>query len=74
YLETRSPDEIDAFRKRFPRREMADQEHAAKHAEESQAGEPADYDIDEVYDDDIDVPDDGPAAGPAPEGTDPTAG
>jgi small subunit ribosomal protein S1 len=74
YLENRSPDEIDAFRKKFPKRETADQDRsAAKHGTDDQAGEPADYDIDETYDDDIDAPDAKPAAGAGPEGTDPTA-
>jgi hypothetical protein len=75
YLENRSPDEIDAFRKKFPKRETADQDRsAAKHAPDDQAGEPADYDIDETYEDDIDASDNNPAAGAGPEGTDPTAG
>ncbi len=75
YLENRSPDEIDAFRKKFPKRETADLDRAAaKNAKDDQPGEPADYDIDEAYDDDIDVPDEDPAAGAAPEGTGPAAG
>jgi small subunit ribosomal protein S1 len=75
YLENRSPDEIDAFRAKFPKRETADQDRsAAKNASDDQAGEPADYDIDETYDEDIDASTDDPAAGAAPEGSGPTAG
>ncbi len=75
YLENMSPDEIDAFRNKFPKRETADQDRAAaRQGTDDQAGAPADYDIDEAYDDDIDVPDGDPAAGAGPEGTDPTAG
>jgi small subunit ribosomal protein S1 len=75
YLETKSQEEVDEFRKKFPRRETADQDRpAAKHAEGEQAGEPADYDVDEGYEDDIDSSDAGPAPEAGPEGTDQTAG
>ena len=73
YLEGRSGEEIDAFRSRFPRRETADQDRAAaRHSKDGQPGEPADYDIDEGYDD-IDASDDAPAGG-TPEGEGPAAG
>jgi len=75
YLENRSPDEIDAFRSKFPSRETADQDRSAgRQSTDDLAGAPADYDIDETYDDDIDASDGNPAPGAAPEGTDPTAG
>jgi small subunit ribosomal protein S1 len=75
YLENKSPDEIDAFRNKFPKRETADLDRsAAKQGKEEQAGEPADYDIDEAYEDDIDAADGDPTAGPGPEGTGPTTG
>ncbi len=75
YLEGRSAEEIDAFRKRFPRRETADQERpAARQSKDEPAGEQADYDIDEGYDDDIEPSgENSPGAG-GPEGNGPAAG
>jgi small subunit ribosomal protein S1 len=75
YLETKSQDEVDEFRKKFPRRETADQDRpAARPAGDEQAGAPADYDADEGYEDDIDSSDSGPAPEAGPEGSDQTAG
>ncbi len=74
YLEGRSSDEIEAFRKRYPRRETADQDRtAARNPKDEQAGEQADYDIDEGYDD-IEPSGENAAGGGTPEGSGPTAG
>ncbi len=74
HLEGRSAEEVDAFRNKFPRRETAEQDRAAsRHGKDEPTGEQTDYDIDEGYDDDIEVSP-GDAGGATPEESGPTAG
>ena len=75
YLEGRSSDEVEAFVKKFPRRETADQEKSGiRQTTTEKAGEPAEYDIDEGYEDELVPGEDVPDGGPKPAGEDPAGG
>jgi small subunit ribosomal protein S1 len=52
YLEGRSSEEIDAFRRDFPKREIPDQERGGRPAQRGEQGADApEYGLEEVYDD-----------------------
>ena len=75
YLEIRSSDEVEAFMKKFPKRETADQEKpGGRQTTTEKAGDPAEYDIDEGYEDEIIPGGEVPDSGAKPVGEDPTGG
>ncbi len=72
YLEGRSVDEIDAFRKKFPRREGADTDKlGARQGRTDETTEPAEYDIDEGYEDEVVPGEETPGGGAEPAGEGP---
>jgi small subunit ribosomal protein S1 len=54
YLEGRSPEEIDAFRNKFPKREIPEQERAGRAPQTAEKGaESPEYELEEAYDDEV---------------------
>jgi small subunit ribosomal protein S1 len=71
YFDGRSSEEIEAFLKKFPKRESAEQDKpGGRQAASDKSGEPVDYDIDEGYEDETVLGDEasGGGAKPAEEG------
>ncbi|MGD1048425.1 MAG: 30S ribosomal protein S1 [Candidatus Krumholzibacteriaceae bacterium] len=72
YFEGKSGDEVDAFRNKFPRRESADAEKpGARQGRTDETAEPAEYDIDEGYEDDVPPGKETPGGGGEPAGEGP---
>jgi len=75
YLEGRSSDEVQAFMKRFPKRETADQDKpGVQQATADKAGETAEYDIDVGYEDEFIPGEEAPDSGTKPVEEGPTGG
>jgi len=65
YLEGRSPEDIDAFREKFPRREIPEQDKAARPQQRSErGGDTSDYGLEEPYDDEVEELETREPAGP----------
>jgi small subunit ribosomal protein S1 len=69
YLEGRSAEEIDAFRKRFPKRELPEPERADRAPQRADGStETAEYGLEEGYDEDVEETGAGEATEPGREG------
>jgi small subunit ribosomal protein S1 len=72
YLEGRGGEEIDAFRKKFPRREVPETEKAGPHAPKTDRDSgPVEYDIDDEYADEATPGEESPGGGAEPSGEGP---
>jgi small subunit ribosomal protein S1 len=72
FLEGKTADEIEAFMKRFPRRESADLERpGARKVGTEKASDSGEYDIDEGYDEDVAPAEETPESGAEPPGESP---